>query len=477
MPTDLTVAGLARALVAGERSARDVTADCLRRIAATDADLKAWSRLCPDRALQEADASDARRAAGRSLGPLDGVPFGVKDIIDTEGVETTCSTDLLAGNVPDTDATAVARLRAAGAVMLGKVNTQPFAYGVTTPPTANPWNLDHVPGGSSGGSGVAVAARQIPFALGTDTGGSIRIPAALNGVTGLRPTFGRVPKDRTAVVGYSLDTVGPLCLTAQDAALVLNVIAGHHPDDPSAARVPPADFTAAIPPDDASRPLDGLRVGFMGGYFTSHFPQVTDAVRAAAGVLEELGAQVRDLPGPTIDGIDPHVPGFAVRMPEAAAWHAGPLRTRQAEYPPITVQLIRPGEFILATDYINGRRYRRRYGVLMRQLYDDTPLDVMITPTVPATALRQGQAHYRSPDGFEEELVFGTIRCTFPFSLSGQPVLTVPCGFDDSALPIGLQIAGRPWAEATVVRVGHAFQQATDWHQRPPPAAALEPVD
>ena len=471
MSPPLTVAAIARALAAGECSALEIADGCLRRIEETDAAIKAWSRLCADRARHEAAASDARRARGAARGPLDGVPFGVKDIIDTEGVETTCSADLLAGNVPQTDATTVARLRAAGAVMLGKVNTQPFAYGVTTPPTRNPWSLDHVPGGSSGGSGAAVAARQVPFALGTDTGGSIRIPAALNGVTGLRPTFGRVPKDRTAVVGYSLDTVGPLCLTAEDAGFVLNVIAGYTPDDPSAARVPPTDFTADLSEAGDPRPLQGLRVGLMGGYFTSRFPDVTEAVHAAAAVLEQLGASVRDIPAPTVDGIAPHVPGFAVRMPEAAAWHAGRIRRQEADYPPITVRLIRPGDFILATDYINGRRYRRRYGAVMRRLYND--FDVTITPTVPAPAVRQGETHYHSPDGFEEELVFGTIRCTFPFSLTGQPVLTVPCGFTANALPVGLQIAGRPWAETAILRVGHAFQQATDWHDRRPPAGAV----
>ena len=221
MSPPLTVAAIARSLAAGECSALEIADGCLRRIDETDAAVKAWSRLCADRARREAAASDARRARGAARGLLDGVPFGVKDIIDTEGVETTCSADLLAGNVPQTDATTVARLRAAGAVMLGKVNTQPFAYGVTTPPTRNPWNLDHVPGGSSGGSGAAVAARQVPFALGTDTGGSIRIPAALNGVTGLRPTFGRSPKtvrrSSATVSTPSAPSVSPLKMPASSS--------------------------------------------------------------------------------------------------------------------------------------------------------------------------------------------------------------------------------------------------------------------
>ena len=468
-----TIAAAASGLDRGDFSARELLSETLRRIGRTDHQVRAWLRLCPDRALQEADASDTRRAAGRTLGPLDGVPFGIKDIIDSEGVETTSGSDVLAGNVPARDATAVARLRAAGAIAVGKVNTHAFAYGVLTPPTRNPWNTDHVPSGSSGGSGASVAAAHVPLALGTDTGCSIRAPAAVCGITGLKPTFGRVPKDGVAVLSWSLDHVGPMAWTAEDAALTLNVLAGRSDRDSTSSRRPTEDFTR-----DLHRSLAGLRIGLPAGYFSSHFPAITAAVATAATTLQALGATLRPIASsPTVNGLPPHIPGLAIHFAEPPSWHAGRLRRQRDDYPPDVATFLQHGEVMLATDYINARRYRRRFGLEMRRFYDRHQVDLLITPTVPVTAGAAGQTDYRSDDGLVEDLVWASVRCAFPFNMTGQPALTVPCGFDDAGLPIGLQIAGRPWAESTVLRVGHAFQQATDWHTRRPALADAATAD
>ena len=429
----------------------------------TTARIKAWVRLCPAEARQEAAAADARRKAGAAYGPLDGVPYGMKDIVDTAGLETTSSSKVLVGNVPATDATVVRRLRAAGAVLLGKVNTHPFAYGVVTPPTRNPWNTNHVPGGSSGGSGAAVAADQAPFTIGTDTGGSIRIPACLCGITGLKPTFGRVPKDGVAVLSYSLDHVGPMCWSAEDAALVLNAIAGPSPRDPNSAKTAVEDYAR-----DLHTPIKGLRIGVAGGYFTSHFPGVNDAIAKVAQALAGLGGEVREIAPPLVRDIPPHHPGFAIHLADATSWHVVRLRRQGGDYPPDVASFLKQGELMLATDYINAQRYRSLYNTAMRELYDRERLDALVLPTVPVTAGAIGQAEYRATDGFVEDLVFASIRCTFPFNMTGQPALTVPCGFDENRLPFGLQIVGRPWQEALVLRIGHQYQQVTDWHQRRP---------
>ena len=462
-----TIAAASAGLDRGDFSARELVAETLQRIERSDGQVHAWLRICADRALQEADTSDARRKAGGTLGPLDGVPFGIKDIIDSAGVETTSGSEVLAGNVPDRDATAVARLRASGAIAVGKVNTHAFAYGVLTPPTRNPWNTNHIPSGSSGGSGACVAAAHVPLALGTDTGCSIRAPAALCGVTGLKPSFGRVPKDGVAVLCWSLDHVGPMCWTAEDAALALNVLAGHSERDSTSSRRPTEDFTR-----DLGESLKGLRIGVPGGYFSSHFPAVTAAVDAAAETLRQIGATLRPISSaPTVNGLPPHIPGLAIHFSEPLSWHAGRLRRQRDDYPDDVALFLQHGGPMLATDYINAGRYRRRFGLEMKRFYDRHQVDVLLTPTVPVTAGAVGQTDYRSDDGLVEDLVWASVRCAFPFNMTGQPALTVPGGFDEAGLPIGLQFAGRPWAEATVLRVGYAFQQATEWHTRRPALA------
>ena len=458
-----TVERLDAGLQGGEFSSREIVQHALKRIDESDPTLKAWVTLAPDRALAEADAADARRTQGRRLSPLDGIPYACKDLIDTAGVETTSSSKVLRGNIPDRDATVVQRLHQAGAVMLGKTNTHEFAFGILSPPTRNPWdsNAPRTPGGSSGGTAAAVAAGHVPFGLGTDTGGSIRIPASLCGVTGLKATMGRVPKDGVAVLTWSMDHVGPLCWTAADAALVLNALAGHGDLDPTTSRRPTVDYTAPL-----HRPLHGLRAGVALGYFTTHYPYIAAAFDQAVQELRQLGVETPDVPTPP--SLDRTQETGAGLNAEASAWHGARMRRQPQDYAPDVRRWLKQGELVLATDYINARRNRARISADLRRLFDDHRLDVLLTPTVPATAAEFGQEEYVAPDGFREPVMAASLRGTWPFNLTGQPALTVPCGFDDQALPVGFQIAGRPWDEATVLRIGHQYQRVTDWHLRRP---------
>lgn len=459
----LTVERLDAGLQAGEFSSREIVAQALERIGNTDATLQAWVTLAADRALAEADAADKRRAEGRRIGPLDGIPYACKDLIDTAGVETTSSSKVLRHNIPSRDATVVQRLHAAGAVMLGKTNTHEFAFGILSPPTRNPWDAAtaRTPGGSSGGTAAAVAAEHVPFGLGTDTGGSIRIPAALCGITGLKATMGRVPKDGVAVLTWSMDHVGPMCWTARDAALVLNALAGHTDLDATAARKPVPDYTSSL-----DRPIEGLRVGVAIGYFTTHYPDIAAAFDEAVAALQQLGAVVSEVHMPR--SLDLTQETGAGLNAEASAWHGPRMRRQADDYQPDVRGWLKQGELVLATDYINARRNRTRIAADMRDLFNEHRLDVLVTPTVPTTAAVFEQEEFVAPDGFREPVMVASLRGTWPFNLTGQPALTVPCGFDGQGLPVGLQIAGRPWDEAQVLRVGHQFQLATDWHRRRP---------
>ena len=463
-----TVKAIADGLAKGEFSSREITERCLRQIETTDGVIKAFNLVTTNVALKAADASDERRRNGRPLGPLDGVPYAAKDLVETAGIETTGSSKVLAGNVPTRDASTVERLNAAGAVLIGKTNTHQFAYGVQTPPTRNPWDMElaRVPGGSSGGTGAAVATTQIPLGLGTDTGGSIRIPACLNGITGLKATFGRIPKDGVFVLSYSRDNIGPMCRTAEDAALTLNVLAGRDARDPNSSARPTEDYTAAL-----ATGVMGLRIAVPTNYFVSHYPAVTAAFRAAAEQLRALGADLFEVTVPQSVAQAPPA-GFIVTLAESAAWHGPRLRRQGQDYGDDVRRNLQLAELVLATDYINAKRFRSRFIADMRQHWRDERIDVMITPTIAVTAARHGQMEYEAPDGFSETLMAASTRCTSPFNLTGQPALTVPCGFDEKGLPVGLQIVARPWEEALVLRVGHAYQQATDWHARRPDLAA-----
>jgi aspartyl-tRNA(Asn)/glutamyl-tRNA(Gln) amidotransferase subunit A len=455
---DLTLAEAAALVRGGEVSPVELTRTMLARIERLDPTLHSYITITAEAALAEAQRAEAAARLGGALGPLHGVPLALKDLFDTAGVRTTAGAKILADRVPTGDAAVVRRLREAGAVLLGKLNLHEFACGVTTANPhfgvcRNPWDPDCIPGGSSGGSAAAVAAALCYGALGSDTGGSIRIPAALCGIAGLKPTYGRVSRAGVVPLCWSLDHVGPMTRDVTDAALLLNVIAGPDRDDPASAAVPVPDSLEGL--DDGVR---GLRVGLPRGYFFEQADaEVLAAVEGAVEVLRAEGAAVREI---AIADLDLLSTVFAVIfVVEAAAYHQRWLRERPHDYGDDVRQRLLPGMLYPATEYVNAQRARRR--ILESFLAALTEVDLLVMPTVPMAAPPIPGPPVATPNPLT--------RYTFAFDVTGLPALTVPCGFTAAGLPIGLQIAGRPFDEATVLRVGRAYERATDWHRRRPP--------
>ncbi len=437
----------------------ELTRAVLDRIDEKDGEVKAFVTLLRDQALSDAEAAEKRVQAGEYRGPLDGIPIAIKDLYNTAGVRTTSCSKVRESFVPDQDATTVAKLRAAGVVILGKVATHEFAFGFDAPPAGNPWNTDHTPSGSSGGSCAALAAGFCLGATGSDTGGSIRAPAAACGVSGIKPTYGRASKHGVAVLSWSLDHTGPLTRSARDLALMLNVMAGHDPLDQTTIDVPVPDYSAALNGDIA-----GVRIGVPQNYFFEQVnPAVEGIVRAAISQLESQGAQLLDV---TIENLDNLVESFlSIVQPEAAAYHLETFKTHAGAYNDDVRLLLEQGQLILATTYVNALRSRAVIRDSFREAFAD--IDVMVTPGLPVTAPRKDQETYSWPEG--EELVFRAhARFNCPFNLSGLPGATVPCGFAPDGLPVGIQIVGKPFEEGMVLRVADAYQQATDWHRRRP---------
>jgi aspartyl-tRNA(Asn)/glutamyl-tRNA(Gln) amidotransferase subunit A len=460
----LTVARAAQALRAREVSPLELTEAYLARIAELDPRVNAYITVTAERARADARRATDEIAGGRTRGPLHGIPVALKDLYETAGIRTTAGAKIHADYVPAEDCTVVRRLRDAGTVLLGKLNTHEYAYGVTTNnphfgPTRNPWNLEHIPGGSSGGSGAAIAAGLATATTGTDTGGSIRMPAALCGVVGLKPTYGRVSKAGVFPLSYLFDHTGPLTRTVEDAALVLNAIAGYDPADPASVRTPVEDYTAAL-----RAGVRGLRIGVPRPYFFAHLDdEVAAAVERALGELHALGAELRDV---EIDGVEGGLNAtFAIVLAEAQQIHADTLRTRPADLG-ADVRAILANPTPDTPSLMLALRVRDALSASMRTALE--AVDVLATPTMPIVAARIGQETVRY-GGIEESILMATIRCTAPFNATGLPALSLPCGFTRAGLPVGLQLVGRPFDEATVLRAGHAYEQATDWHARRPP--------
>ncbi len=458
----LTIGEAARAFAAGQLSPLELTRACLERIEALDPKLNAFITLLPEQALAEAGQAEARLARGQRLGPLDGIPFALKDLYETKGVRTTAASTILADYVPTEDATCVRRLRQQGAVLLGKLNMHEWAFGGTTVmshfgPTHNPWALDRITGGSSGGSGAALAASLCLGSLGSDTGGSIRIPASLCGIVGLKPTFGRVSKHGLIPLSYSLDHAGPMTRSVQDAALVLQAIAGPDPRDPTSKNLPVPDYTAALsgPPS-----AEGLRVGVPGPDVLSNLDKDVEAsFGEALNTLERLGARLRRVEVASLQQAVAAWP--AVAAPEAAAFHRQNLEERPDDFSDQVRLRLQAGLEMRAVDYLKGRDFQRQLSDEMGHLY--TQIDVLVTPTTAFTATRiEDELSASGRESFFH-------RFTCPFNLTGQPAISLPCGFDGRGLPVGLQIIGRAFAEETVLRTAHAYEQATDWHLRRPP--------
>jgi aspartyl-tRNA(Asn)/glutamyl-tRNA(Gln) amidotransferase subunit A len=437
---------------------------CLDRIAALDGHLRALVTVLDTRARTDARRAERQITAGDYLGPLHGIPIAIKDLADVEGVPTRAGSAILATAGPAArDATVVARLRRAGAIVLGKTTTHEFAFSVFTPPTRNPWDLNRVPGGSSGGSAVAVATGMVYAALGSDTGGSIRIPAAACGVVGLKPTYGRVSKAGVIPLAWSLDHVGPLVRRVADAAVFLAAVAGPDPEDPTTSDVPSDDYVA-----DLERGVAGLRIGILDRYFRTRVdPVVAARLETAQDRLVAAGAESTIVSIPALDRVlDVH---YLTILAEAATYHRARYADRLTEYGADVQQFLATGASIPAIDYIEAQRARR--GVLADMFAAFRQVDLLLTPTLPIEAPAIGQEIITWGDEDEDALTT-LIRFTCPFNQTGLPAITVPCGRGACGLPIGIQVIGPPFAEKRILCAAAALERACGGANISPPILA-----
>jgi aspartyl-tRNA(Asn)/glutamyl-tRNA(Gln) amidotransferase subunit A len=457
-PAFLTIAELGRLYDQRELSPVEVTRSLLDRIAAHDAKLHSFIRVTPEAALAEAQAAERELMAGRRRGPLHGVPYALKDIVETAGIPTTGHSKLCKDYVPATDAHLVTLLKAGGAVLMGKLATWEFALGgpswdLPWPLARNPWNPDYLPGGSSSGASAAVAAGFVPGAVGTDTGGSIRGPAAVCGIAGLKPTYGRVSRRGVFPNTFTMDHCGPLTRSAGDIALFLQVIAGFDAEDPGSEDVPVPDYRAAL-----TGRIEGLRFGLIEHWYAQGaHPDLVPAISAAVEVLRGLGAVVEPVQLSSLrDYTDCKT---TISIAELYAIHEKDLKTRPQDFGGILRNRVLPGALIRAEDYVQALRWR---AVLAReQALTLKRFDALLTA---------GALNVADPaDPNQPDRLVSSPSITMPFSVGGLPALAIPCGFSRAeALPLSLQIAAAPMAEPTVLRIAHAYQQATDWHRRHP---------
>jgi aspartyl-tRNA(Asn)/glutamyl-tRNA(Gln) amidotransferase subunit A len=487
-PSSWTIATARAALDRREISASELTRAVLDRVASVEPVVHALLAVTEERALADAKAADERLARGES-GPLLGIPIVLKDIFTTRGIPTTCASRILEGWVPPYDSDAAERLARAGSVLVGKANLDEFAMGSSNEnsaygPARNPWNPERVPGGSSGGSAAAVAAGECLASLGTDTGGSIRLPASYCGLSGMKPTYGRVSRYGVIAYASSLDQVGPLAWSAADVAAVLGVIAGHDPRDSTSVPRPVPDYAAALTGD-----VRGLRVGIPREYFAEGIaPEVERATRDAIAVLAERGAQIVEIGLPhteyaiatyylvaTAEASSNLARYDGVRFGLRRAASGDSLidmyrQTRDAGFGPEVKRRILLGTYALSAGYYDAYYLKAlQVRTLIRRdfLQAFESCDVIAAPTAPTTAFRLGEK-VSDPLAMYLSDVFTT-----SVNLAGLPALSVPCGFDADGMPIGLQLIAPAFGEETALRVGDAFQRVTDWHQRRPDAAAL----
>jgi aspartyl-tRNA(Asn)/glutamyl-tRNA(Gln) amidotransferase subunit A len=442
----------------------ELTKACLARIERLNPVLNAFITVTGESALAQAREAESQIQRGQWRGPLHGIPVALKDLFDTAGVRTTAASAVYKDRVPAEDAEVVRRLKAAGAVLLGKTNMHEFAFGGTSAVTYfgvvhNPWEIGHIAGGSSGGSAAAVAAELCYGALGSDTAASIRQPAAFCGIVGLKPTYGLVSTRGVIPLSWTFDHVGPMTRTSADAALMLQAIAGYDPADTTSRQMPIPDYTAAL----RSR-VSSLRVGVAREFFFAGLdPEIEAAVNDALPVLQKITAGLRDI---TIPASTQEQLRNAVRAAEAYAYHAESLERNPELYQPETLMRLRAGLDIKTAAYIQGRREvdvtRRTIGKVFETV------DAIVTPTTPV----QPPLLSDVTKDVSTSIALGTpfIRNTSPFNVYGWPTISIPCGVTRSGLPIGLQISGPSGEDAVVLRLAHAFEQATDWHTRRPPA-------
>ncbi|MBW8065292.1 MAG: Asp-tRNA(Asn)/Glu-tRNA(Gln) amidotransferase subunit GatA [Nitrospira sp.] len=480
----LTLRELQDKVTQGEVSTREIVHAYYLRISQVEPKIKAYITQAVDSARAQAEALDQKLKNWRRTMPLTGMPLAIKDNICTEGVLTTCASRMLGTFVPPYDATVIARLRGQGYLLLGKTNLDEFAMGSSTEnsafgPSRNPWNLGYVPGGSSGGSAAAVAADECVAALGSDTGGSIRQPAACCGVVGLKPTYGRVSRYGLVAFASSLDQIGPITKDVADAAVLLNVIAGHDPQDSTSADLPVPDYTRALKKKDVKK----LKIGVPREYFAEGLdPEVEQAVRAALDQLNELGGEIIDVSLPMTgvaiatyyviataeassnlaryDGVK-----YGLRSKQAKDLLEMYMKTRQEGFGPEVKRRIMLGTYTLSAGY-----YEAYYGkaqavrTLVRRDFDAAfqEVDLIVTPVMPTPAFKLGEK-------IEDPLqMYLSDIYTISVNLAGIPAISLPCGFSKVGLPIGLQILGRPFQEETVLRAAYAYEQATNWRTRRP---------
>ncbi|GAB1327067.1 amidase [Streptomyces sennicomposti] len=450
-PYELSLAAAAQEIRERRLSPVELVDSVLDRIEQVEPQVAAYVAVSADQARVAAREAEREVAQGSYRGPLHGIPVGLKDLIDVVGVSTTASSRTRAGHRAASDSAVVASLRAAGAILVGKTHTHEFAYGLTTPQTNNAWDRGRVAGGSSGGSAVAVASGAATFALGTDTGGSIRVPATLNGVVGLKPTYGLVPRHGVTSLSWSLDHVGPITRTVDDAALVLTAIAGHDARDPASAAVPSADYRPSPDPD-----LTGVRVGVPRTYYFEHVDaDVEAAVRRAIAQLETLGARLIEIDIPMTRYIQ--ATQWGLMVPEATAYHESTLRTVPELYQADVRILLEAGELMGAGDYLRAQRARTLMRGAWARILEE--VDVIAAPAVPMAAVPSGQETVTWPDGTVESVSDAYVRLSSPANITGVPALSVPVGQDTAGMPIGMQLLGRPFAERTLLLVGHAYER------------------
>lgn len=479
----LTAHQLHEALKKKEVSSKELVQAFYKRIASAEPKVHAYNTLTEKEALEQADRADRAISNKEEIGPLTGIPVALKDNLCTEGVRTTCSSKILESFIPPYDAAVVARLREAGAVFLGKTNMDEFAMGSSTENSAfektrNPWNLDRIPGGSSGGSAAAVAAGEAVASLGSDTGGSIRQPAACCGVVGLKPTYGRVSRYGLIAFASSLDQIGPLTRDVTDAAIMMNVIGGYDPSDSTSANVSTPDFVRAL-----AGSIQGVRLGIPQEYFVDGMdPDVAAAVDRAIETYRKLGAEIKEISLPhtgyavatyyilataeassnlaRYDGVR-----YGARTASAGDLLEMYMKTRREGFGPEVKRRIMLGTYALSSGYYDAY-YKKAQQVrtLIKQDFDEAfkVVDAVLTPTAPTPAFRAGE---KTEDPLQMYLsdIF-----TISVNLAGIPAISIPCGFSKEGLPIGLQLLGRPFDEEGVLRIAYAYEQSTDFHTRRP---------
>ena len=456
----LTIREASALLKSGQLSPVELTQSFLDRIEATDDRLHSFIIVLKEQALDDARLAEAEIRRGDYKGPLHGIPFALKDLYDTAGITTTSGSKVDIDRVPTEDATTTARLKAAGGILLGKLVMHEFALGgpdFTTPfpPARNPWNLAHITGGSSSGSGAAVASGQAMAALGSCTGGSIRGPASLCGIVGLKATYGRVSRAGVVTLSWSQDHCGPMTWTVEDTAYMMQALAGYDPKDPTTSTAPVPDYSLSLRED-----IKGLTIGVPRHFFfaphESVNPEVVATVEKGLKVLEGLGANLQEVTIPSLEYV--RAANSVIMLSEAFAYHEKNLQTRPHDFGEMVRARFRIGGLFSASDYVQSQRIRK---VVNRECAEVLQkVDVLVTPTMtqPAAAF----------EGYDATSNITGRSFTAPFNLTGLPAISVPCGFTASGLPVGMQIAGKPFDEPGVIRAAYAYQQEARWFERRP---------